>query len=115
VIQEHPFNFARKISTLDHASDGRIAWNIVTNALANGARNFGYDELEEHDERYHWADEQVDVAYKLWEGFVGRRRPTAGPGSRAARRLPQGSWHAIDNSRPVTYVYGGRGHDDRAR
>src|SRR6195952_3642335 len=68
VIQEHPFNFARKISTLDHASDGRIAWNIVTNALANGARNFGYDHLEEHDERYRWADEYVDVAYKLWEG-----------------------------------------------
>jgi FMN-dependent oxidoreductase (nitrilotriacetate monooxygenase family) len=68
VIQEHPFNFARKISTLDHASNGRIAWNIVTNALANGARNFGYDELEEHDERYRWADEYVDVTYKLWEG-----------------------------------------------
>jgi long-chain alkane monooxygenase len=68
VIQEHPFNFARKISTLDHASNGRIAWNIVTNALVNGARNFGYDELEEHDERYRWADEYVDVTYKLWEG-----------------------------------------------
>nr|WP_170847292.1 NtaA/DmoA family FMN-dependent monooxygenase [Mycolicibacterium fluoranthenivorans] len=68
VIQEHPFNFARKISTLDHATDGRIAWNIVTSALANAARNFGYDDLEEHDERYRWADEYVDVTYKLWEG-----------------------------------------------
>lgn len=68
VIQEHPFTFARKMSTLDHASGGRIAWNIVTNALLNGARNFGYDVLEEHDERYHWAEEYVDVAYKLWEG-----------------------------------------------
>ncbi|MGJ6126841.1 NtaA/DmoA family FMN-dependent monooxygenase [Mycolicibacterium sp. Y3] len=68
VIQEHPFNFARKISTLDHATGGRIAWNIVTSALANAARNFGYDDLEEHDERYRWADEYVDVTYKLWEG-----------------------------------------------
>jgi long-chain alkane monooxygenase len=68
VIQDHPFNFARKISTLDHASHGRIAWNIVTSALANAARNFGHDELTEHDERYRWADEYVDVAYKLWEG-----------------------------------------------
>jgi FMN-dependent oxidoreductase (nitrilotriacetate monooxygenase family) len=68
VIQDHPFNFARKMSTLDHASNGRIAWNIVTSALANAARNFGYDELEEHDERYRWADEYVDVTYKLWEG-----------------------------------------------
>ena len=49
VIQDHPFNFARKMSTLDHASNGRIAWNIVTSALDNAARNFGYDGLEEHD------------------------------------------------------------------
>jgi len=41
IVQEHPFNFARRVSTLDHLSKGRIAWNIVTNALANGARNFG--------------------------------------------------------------------------
>lgn len=68
VIQEHPFNFARRMSTLDHATGGRIAWNIVTNGLSNASRNFGYDELEEHDERYVWADEYTDVTYKLWEG-----------------------------------------------
>ncbi|GAC69167.1 LLM class flavin-dependent oxidoreductase [Gordonia soli] len=68
VLQEHPFNFARRISTLDHATNGRIAWNIVTSGLANAARNFGYDGLEEHDERYVWADEYTDVVYKLWEG-----------------------------------------------
>ena len=67
IVQEHPFNFARKISTLDHASTGRIAWNIVTNALVNAAHNFG-QELTPHDERYEWASEYVDVTYKLWEG-----------------------------------------------
>jgi FMN-dependent oxidoreductase (nitrilotriacetate monooxygenase family) len=67
IVQEHPFNFARKISTLDHASKGRIAWNIVTNPLANAAHNFG-QELTPHDERYEWASEYVDVTYKLWEG-----------------------------------------------
>ena len=51
IVQEHPFNFARKISTLDHISKGRIAWNIVTNALVNAARNFG-QALTLHDERY---------------------------------------------------------------
>jgi len=40
----------------------------VTNALANGSRNFGLDELTEHDERYRWAQEYLEVAYKLWEG-----------------------------------------------
>jgi FMN-dependent oxidoreductase (nitrilotriacetate monooxygenase family) len=68
ILQEHPFNFARRISTLDHASDGRIAWNIVTNYLPNASRNFGHDGLTKHDERYAWADEYVDVTYKLWEG-----------------------------------------------
>ena len=67
IVQEHPFNFARKISTLDHASKGRIAWNIVTNPLVNAAHNFG-QERTPHDERYEWASEYVDVTYKLWEG-----------------------------------------------
>lgn len=68
VVQNHPFNFARQISTLDHISKGRIAWNIVTGMQDNGARNFGLPQLTDHAERYAWADEYVDVAYKLWEG-----------------------------------------------
>jgi FMN-dependent oxidoreductase (nitrilotriacetate monooxygenase family) len=68
ILQEHTFNFARRISTLDHASKGRIAWNIVTNYLPNASRNFGFEGLAAHDERYAWADEYVDVTYKLWEG-----------------------------------------------
>ena len=67
IIQEHPFNFARRVSTLDHLTKGRVAWNIVTNALANGSRNFGLDGLTEHDERYRWAHEYMEVVYKLWE------------------------------------------------
>lgn len=68
VLQSHPFDFARKLSTLDHISNGRIGWNIVTSSLENSARNFGLAELTEHDERYEWAAEYMDVVYKLWEG-----------------------------------------------
>lgn len=68
VVQNHPFNFARQVSTLDHISRGRIAWNIVTGMQDNGARNFGLSRLVDHTERYRWAEEYVDVAYKLWEG-----------------------------------------------
>ncbi|WP_040792518.1 LLM class flavin-dependent oxidoreductase [Nocardia paucivorans] len=68
ILQEHPFDFARKISTLDHASNGRIAWNIVTGLSNNAWRNFGYDTITPHDERYEWAQEYVEVVYKLWEG-----------------------------------------------
>ncbi|QWT25146.1 NtaA/DmoA family FMN-dependent monooxygenase [Subtercola sp. PAMC28395] len=68
VVQSHPFHFARQISTLDHISNGRIAWNIVTGVQDNGARNFGLPQLTDHAERYEWAAEYVDVTYKLWEG-----------------------------------------------
>ncbi|MDQ0391347.1 NtaA/DmoA family FMN-dependent monooxygenase [Labrys monachus] len=68
ILQSHPFDFARRVSTLDHLSGGRVGWNIVTTTSRNAAANFGFDEPVPHDERYRWADEYVEVAYKLWEG-----------------------------------------------
>lgn len=65
---EPPFAFARRMSTLDHLTSGRIGWNIVTSYLPNAARNFGLDEMIPHDTRYEIADEFMDVVYKLWEG-----------------------------------------------
>jgi FMN-dependent oxidoreductase (nitrilotriacetate monooxygenase family) len=68
VLQEHPFNFARRISTLDHLTDGRVAWNIVTSYLETAGRNLGYGGLPSHDDRYDRAEEYVEVLYKLLEG-----------------------------------------------
>lgn len=68
VLQAHPFEFARRASTLDHISRGRVAWNIVTSTQESAARNFGLDRLTAHDERYEWADEYLEVVFKLWEG-----------------------------------------------
>ena len=68
ILQDHPFTFARRASTLDHLSDGRVGWNIVTSYSPNAARNFGLDELPPREERYRWAQEYVDAAYALWEG-----------------------------------------------
>ena len=65
---EPPFAFARRMSTLDHLTKGRIGWNIVTSYLPNAARNFGLDDEVPHDERYRRAEEYLDVLYKLWEG-----------------------------------------------
>ncbi|MDR2678029.1 MAG: LLM class flavin-dependent oxidoreductase [Zoogloeaceae bacterium] len=65
---EPPFSFAQQISTLDHLTNGRIGWNIVTSYLPNAARNFGLDEEIPHDRRFELADEYIDVLYKLWEG-----------------------------------------------
>jgi long-chain alkane monooxygenase len=65
---EPPFAFARRMSTLDHLTKGRMGWNVVTSYLPNAARNFGLDEEVPHDLRYRYADEYLDVLYKLWEG-----------------------------------------------
>lgn len=64
---EHPYTFARRISTLDHLTKGRIGWNIVTGYLDSAARNLGLDQQLSHDARYDLADEYLDVVYKLWE------------------------------------------------
>ncbi|MBO9577512.1 MAG: NtaA/DmoA family FMN-dependent monooxygenase [Microbacteriaceae bacterium] len=65
---EPPFAFARRLSTLDHLTAGRIGWNIVTSYLPNAAENFGLAAEIPHDRRYEIADEFLDVVYKLWEG-----------------------------------------------
>lgn len=76
---EHPFGHARRFSTLDHLTKGRIAWNIVTSYLPNAARNFGLPDMIKHDERYKLADEFLDVSYKLWEGSWEDGAITADP------------------------------------
>jgi len=65
---EHPYPFARRMSTLDHLTNGRIGWNVVTGYLPSAARNMGHDDQMEHDDRYDYADEYLEVLYKLWEG-----------------------------------------------
>ena len=65
---EQPYTLARRFSTLDHLTEGRIAWNIVTSYLDGAARNLGLAKQISHDERYDLADEVVDVCYQLWEG-----------------------------------------------
>src|SRR5690625_2200543 len=67
-VQASPFTFARQLSTLDHLSNGRIAGNIVTSYLENAFKNYGYHDIGPHDERYAWAEEYLEVVYKLWEG-----------------------------------------------
>ena len=66
---ESPYLLARKFSTLDHLTGGRIGWNVVTSLLDSAARNIiGRDRQIPHDERYAMAQEFLEVTYKLWEG-----------------------------------------------
>src|SRR6202522_3924784 len=65
---EPPYPFARRMSTLDHLTEGRIGWNVVTGYLDSAARGAGKDKQTAHDDRYDVADEYMEVVYKLWEG-----------------------------------------------
>jgi len=65
---EAPYLLARRFSTLDHLTGGRVGWNIVTGYLESAARAMGLQAQLPHDERYDRADEYLDVLYKLWEG-----------------------------------------------
>jgi len=64
---EPPYLFARRMSTLDHLTKGRIGWNIVTGYLDSAARGHGQPKQRAHDDRYDVADEYLEVVYKLWE------------------------------------------------
>ncbi|MBD8623911.1 LLM class flavin-dependent oxidoreductase [Pseudomonas sp. CFBP 13727] len=65
---EAPYLFARRLSTLDHLTRGRVGWNIVTGYLDSAAKAMGLTHQVEHDRRYDQADEYLEVLYKLWEG-----------------------------------------------
>jgi long-chain alkane monooxygenase len=64
---EPPYGFARRMSSLDHLTDGRIGWNIVTGYLDSAARAAGRPRQTAHDERYDVAEDYLALLYKLWE------------------------------------------------
>jgi alkanesulfonate monooxygenase len=64
---EPPFLLARRFSTLDHLTDGRIGWNIVTSYLDSTARAVGLKQQRGHDDRYAGAEHYMRAAYALWE------------------------------------------------
>jgi long-chain alkane monooxygenase len=87
ILQEHPFHFARRISTLDHASKGRIAWNIVADDVPNA-----------------WSEEYADVTYKLWEGSW--EEDALGRDDRADSHSGAGKVHRINHRGPQYKVEG---------
>ena len=65
-----PYHVARRFASLDHISEGRAAWNIVTTSNPDAALNFGLDEHMDHDERYQRAREFYDVVTGLWDSWA---------------------------------------------
>jgi alkanesulfonate monooxygenase len=65
-----PFHIARKFASLDHLSNGRAAWNVVTSGNPDEAMNFGLEEHVEHATRYRRAREFIDVVTGLWDSWA---------------------------------------------
>ena len=65
-----PFNLARQFASLDHISNGRVAWNIVTSWLAAAARNFGGSGQVSHADRYARGEEFMTVVKALWDSWA---------------------------------------------
>jgi FMN-dependent oxidoreductase (nitrilotriacetate monooxygenase family) len=67
---DEPFHIARRFASLDHLSNGRAGWNIVTTSNPDAALNFGREDHMEHDERYARAREFYDVVTGLWDSWA---------------------------------------------
>ncbi|MGC0366373.1 FMN-dependent oxidoreductase (nitrilotriacetate monooxygenase family) [Rhodococcus sp. 27YEA15] len=67
---QQPFNTARTFASLDHLTEGRAAWNVVTSFQDAEARNFGLDRLPPREVRYAKAEEFLQVTAKLWDSWA---------------------------------------------
>ena len=67
---DEPYHVARRFASLDHISNGRAGWNIVTTSNPDAALNFGLTEHMEHGERYARAREFYDVVTGLWDSWA---------------------------------------------
>jgi FMN-dependent oxidoreductase (nitrilotriacetate monooxygenase family) len=67
---DEPYHIARRFASLDHISNGRAAWNIVTTGNPESSKNFSKEEHSQHSDRYKRAREFYDVVTGLWDSFA---------------------------------------------
>jgi len=126
---EPPYPFARRMSTLDHLTEGRIGWNIVTGYLDSAAKGMGLGGQQGHDRRYDAAEDYMQVVYRLWEGswedgavIADRARRVYADPDGVHRVRHQGEFYAVDaihlaepspQRTPVLYQAGASGRGRR--
>ena len=64
-----PFNIARQVLSLDHISNGRAGWNLVTTDPKGSSDNYGRFHAISHRERYEIGEEAYHVVTGLWDSF----------------------------------------------
>ncbi|MFF2092873.1 LLM class flavin-dependent oxidoreductase [Paenibacillus sp. NPDC058174] len=95
-----PYNVARKFASLDHISEGRAGWNIVTSQQDVEAFNYGRDKHPEHGLRYEMAREFVEVVTRLWDTWedqalvIDREAGVFADGSKVKETEYKGQWYS---------------------
>nr|WP_294510195.1 LLM class flavin-dependent oxidoreductase [uncultured Rhodopila sp.] len=122
-----PYILARAMATLDHLSNGRAAWNIVTSFQDAEARNFGRTEQLSREQRYDRADEFMQVACALWDSWEDgalvrdRHTPLFADPAKVHRVDHSGNWFNVQGPLNVSRSPQGRpvfvqaGASDRGR
>ena len=127
-----PFHVARTFATLDHVSNGRAAWNVVTSVNDSEAQNYGFKEAIPHDARYDRADEFLEATTGLWDTWeddalvLDRETPLFADPSKVHELDHAGEWFDVrgpltvprcPQGRPVLVQAGssGRGREFAAR
>ena len=67
---DEPFHVARRFASLDHISNGRAGWNVVTTSNPHASMNFGREEHMDHADRYARAREFFNVVTGLWDSWA---------------------------------------------
>ncbi|HEX6451979.1 MAG TPA: NtaA/DmoA family FMN-dependent monooxygenase [Trebonia sp.] len=70
-----PYEIARQFATLDHLSDGRAGWNVVTSPDAFTGENFRRGGYLDRGDRYARAAEFVQASRELWESWTREGQP----------------------------------------
>jgi long-chain alkane monooxygenase len=65
---EHPYSMCRRLSSLDHLSNGRVAWNIVSSYSKSEWDAYGHS-MTDRSGRYERLDEYMEVCYQLWDSW----------------------------------------------
>ncbi len=102
-LLELPYSLARRFSTLDQISGGRVGWNVVTAGFANTASAVFGREMPPHDRRYDMADDFMELTYKLMEGGWD---PDAIPADKSGVYADPAKVHRIDHDGPYYRSHG---------
>ncbi len=100
---DHPFHLARRFASLDHISNGRAGWNIVTSSNQLEALNFGLDAMPDHADRYERAADVVDAALALWDSWEADAKLAD---QSSGRYLDPTKVHAVDHDGPYVRTAG---------